>query len=448
MKPWNERLEAAAILLEDGEVPNAVEISSQMILEKPEEVDPIILSAIGMFKAGRVGIAMILYEAALHRVDDRAHVYSNMACCLVQHHPEAALRLLETGLKYDEKSPTLLANMCSAHLALGNYAEALSWAKKCLEIDPDNADATYNSSLALLGIGAWEKGWQRYDVSLGNRYRKEVTFNEHEVRWKPEIDGGVDVLCVYGEQGLGDEVMFASMLERLNDNRKNIIIQCDPKLEGLFRRSFPWALVSGTRGHEWCDWYEKVEAKLEIGGLGNFFAPEPFRQEKYLEADPQRRVMWRAMFDQMGKRPKIGIAWNGGSEDTGSAKRSIPLEMWDALIDGVDADFVSLEYRDGEKHPKVHEFKFGTQTKDYDDTAAMVCELDLIIAVTTTVVDLCGALGKECWALVPSIPPWRYAHEGEKMHFYDSVKVFRQADGDVWPMVLDRVQSALKDRLK
>ena len=78
----------------------------------------------------------------------------------------------------------------------------------------------------------------------------------------------------------------------------------------------------------------------------------------------------------------------------------------------------------------------------------MVAELDLTIAVTTTVVDLCGSLGKECWALAPSVPPWRYGFSGDKMHFYESVKVFRQNHDEDWDAVIERVTKALKARIE
>ena len=445
---FEKRMKDALVLLEDGEFSSAIDLASELIIERPTEADPIIVAAVSLYKVGKPGLAAMMYEAALQRAPDRAHVYSNLACCIVQNHPEEALRLLRKGLDYDQKAPTLLANMCSAHLALGHYAEALEWARKCLEVDPGNRDATYNSSLALLGQGAWRKGWQRYDVSLGNRHRKELFFNPNERRWSPDMKG-VGTLVVYPEQGLGDEILFASMFEHLRDaDRKELIIQCDPRLEGLFKRSFPWATVSGTRDREWCDWYERVDAKLEMGGLGSYFAPNVFRKEKFLEADPCRRTMWRALFNGMGKKPKIGLAWSGGNADTGARKRSIPVEQLTPLVMGVDADFFSLEYRGEGCPPAIHDLRYGTRTRDYDDTAAMVSELDLIVSVTTTVVDLCGALGKECWALAPSIPPWRYGFSGDKMHFYDSVKVFRQKDGEEWAPVIDRVTKALKERFE
>lgn len=125
---------------------------------------------------------------------------------------------------------------------------------------------------------------------------------------------------------------------------------------------------------------------------------------------------------------------------TGKKKRSLSLEDFAPILKAIPATWVSLQYRDGREEIKAFEDKHGirihdwpraTQTKDYDDTAALVAELDLVISVTTAVVHLSGAIGKECWCLAPSKPRWFYGLEGE-LPWYKSVKMFRQKAE--WPI--------------
>jgi len=84
---------------------------------------------------------------------------------------------------------------------------------------------------------------------------------------------------------------------------------------------------------------------------------------------------------------------------------------------------------------------------DYDDLAALVANLDLVISVQTSVVDLAGALGIPCWALCDAAPQWRYGMRGPHMHFYESVRCFRQPEPGNWLSVMAQVHEALTDRL-
>ena len=83
---------------------------------------------------------------------------------------------------------------------------------------------------------------------------------------------------------------------------------------------------------------------------------------------------------------------------------------------------------------------------DYEDTAALIMGLDLVISVCTAVVHLAGALGKEVWVMTPSIPEWRYQASGSEMPWYPSAKLFRQAPGEPWEAVAGRVGNELKRR--
>jgi len=148
---------------------------------------------------------------------------------------------------------------------------------------------------------------------------------------EPYWDGQpVDTLLLCGEQGIGDEVSFASMIPSIK-GVKNLVIECDHRLEGLFARSFPQAEVYGTR------WrpddrvrFEHVtpDAHCLIGSLGQHTRNDDadFDGHPYLVADPERRLQWRALLDTLPGR-KVGIAWRGGKHHTHGAMRSLELEQ-------------------------------------------------------------------------------------------------------------------------
>jgi hypothetical protein len=247
----------------------------------------------------------------------------------------------------------------------------------------------------------WANGWASYHKSLGQGWRERITYNE-----EPEWDGtkGKKVV-VYGEQGIGDQICFASMIP---DASKDIemIIDTHPKLSGLFARSFPQCKVYGTHKLSQKPWNKEdreFDASFPIGQLGEYYrlTDESFPRAAFLKSDDERRLMWKSLFSTK-KKPVIGIAWTGGIQRTGRRFRVSQLEDWLPLFRSVNAHWVSLEYRPSKeidefkaKYPEIDlkEYPWATLTEDYDDTAALVAAMDLVVSVPTSVAHLAGALG-------------------------------------------------------
>jgi hypothetical protein len=310
----------------------------------------------------------------------------------------------------------------------------------------DKAKTRGNLGLALLAVGQWKEGWPLYDAIIGfDKSRRKMQYVNEDV-W----DGSKGkTVVVYEEQGIGDAISFASMLPDAIKDCKHVIVDCSPKLAGLFRRSFPQATVYGSMNGAGEDWRGKHEigASISIGGLGKLYRPTPEScpGTPYLVADEQRALMWKAWFDlQRDKGPVIGLGWSGGLEHTGSRYRVWKLDDLMPLFRAVpNATWISLQYQDAEteieafrkRHPEVdiRQYKHATLTQDYDDTAAMVAALDLVITMQSAVGHLCGALGKEAWVFVNKYGQWRYGlPEQTSIPWYSSVRLFRNVDG--WPL--------------
>ncbi len=170
-------------------------------------------------------------------------------------------------------------------------------------------------------------------------------------------------------------------------------------------------------------------------------------------ADPQRRIMWRALLDSLGPQPKVGIAWSGGISLTQRGARRAALDQLLPILKQ-DAIFVDLEYKDRgadmaaferRRKVKIHTFPWATRTADYDDTAALVAELDLVISVPTAITHLAGALGVPCWCLTHPRPHIHYARHGDKMPYYDSVRLFRREDDNDWAASVREVAGHLRE---
>jgi hypothetical protein len=267
---------------------------------------------------------------------------------------------------------------------------------------------------------------------------------------EPKWDGKpVDNLFVYGEQGLGDEIMYASIIADAMPHAKQIHLECDKRLKGLFKRSFPGVEVHGTRrvAKDWAEGIQ-IDAGCAAGSLAYLYRHDRSAcpRTPYLIADPERRIQWRALFDSW-KKPVIGIAWSGGRASTQRRTRRVGVEAFRPLIERTDAVFVSLQYEDptdeiAESGLPVRHIHRACQSPDFDDTAAFVAELEYIIGVHTTVHHLAGAMGKPSTILVPNPCMWQYA-TGDSLPWYRAQTYHRQRKSESWVDCIRRLEWAL-----
>jgi hypothetical protein len=180
-----------------------------------------------------------------------------------------------------------------------------------------------------------------------------------------------------------------------------------------------------------------------------------YSKQPFLTADPQRRLMYGALLEALGPEAKVGIAWSGGAWHTHSEQRTAPL---DALLPILkqDAHFVSLEYKDradqvaefaDRKGITIHEFPGITCSSDYEDQAALVAELDMVISVPTAIVHLAGALGVPTLCMVNPTPNVHYAGFGDTMPYYGSVTLLRMDKANRWVEVVNAAADTLKEFL-
>ncbi len=441
----------------------AMAAADEVLKNDPKRAEALFLAASALRKGGNDGVAAQLLHMASRIEPKRGAIPLQLAMCLSERHP---LEAYQQALKAQALMPDTmdgLSVLCNLASMLGRHAEALEWAERCEAKHGVVGEVCHNKSFALFALGRWTEAWREFKPSLGmeNRKKRNYHVGKETPRWNPAKHEGA-VVVIYGEQGIGDEVMYASMIpaaiEAARAKGSRVVIECYARNEGLFRRSFPEATVYGTLREGYCEWptHEGVTHRLEMGGLGEFFAPEPFRGGGYLSADRARRAAWRSWFCEVGEndvrpRPRVGVAWTGGSWETGRGRRSLAFDDVLALMRGQDVTFVNLEYEDRRKDlefaPDVLDPHWATKKgADMDDMAAILSNLDLVISVQTSVVDYCGALGVPCWALADEVPQWRYTgfFGDDTMGFYESVKVYRQKQWGEWKPVVQQVARDLK----
>ena len=243
---------------------------------------------------------------------------------------------------------------------------------------------------------------------------------------------------VNGEQGIGDELIYSSFLKDIAKDNK-VVYDCMPRLKSLMARSFenePNIYVSGERWSE-----EQVlpdefmpNARASIASLGQYCRDkdDSFDGKPYLKANEDMKKSIRGLLDSLGPKPKVGIAWTGGTKQSRSQFRQRTLEELTPLLRNKNVDWISLQYKDcDEEIQEIHEkrrikinhYHWITEVKGYDLTAALVSELDLVIAVPTSATQLAGALGTEAWVMVPEITGWLFYRDNYV--WADSVNLFK-----------------------
>lgn len=355
---------------------------------------------------------------------------------------EEGERLLRLALEPDPAWPVAQSNLGWILLEKGDYAQGLKLLDAALARDPDDHETRLMRSYMNLKHGDFEQGWRDFEARQHSRFAVKRPY--HFERWDgAPIQGRT--LLVSSEQGLGDQIMFASCFDEAIARAGHCIIECNPKLVTLFQRSFPRARVypdaSATDSPAWREQAQTVDRQIPMGSLPGLFRKrqEEFpRHAGYLRAAPERIAYWRSRLDALGPGPKIGISWRGGIATTRRHLRSLSLDEFLPIL-RQPASFVSLQYGDcaadlnalGREHgltlPHWQE-----ALDDYDETAALVCALDLVVSVCTAVIHLAGALGKPVWVLVPVVAEWRYLDRGETLPWYPSARLFRQTVAGQW----------------
>jgi tetratricopeptide (TPR) repeat protein len=414
-------------------------------------------------------IALIEYDmcdkalwVAAQAVEREPGSYEAMYCLGLArqklHDPHQALACYESAGRLRSDDAELHDARGSTLQELGRLDEAVAAYDRALALQPDFAPALFHRALARLLMQDFSGGWPGYE--LRRTGAGQTGYAAVAPQWNGEPLAGRTIL-IRREQGLGDEIMFASMLPELVRVAGHCIVECDPRLRKLLGRSFPGATVFGglpERALPVPIARRQVDFEIDMGSLPQFLrrsVTEFPRHAGYLIADPARTAYWRGRLAQLGPGLKVGISWTGGVRKTRRALRSISLPELLPVLSVPGMRFVSLQYTAGaageaaalEARNGIRIEHWPEAIADYDETAALVCALDLVVSVCTAVVHLGGALGRPVWVMAPCSPEWRYGSSGESMPWYPSVRVHRSPAYGDWQPVITSVAHALRQRV-
>ena len=330
--------------------------------------------------------------------------------------------------------------------------EAIACYRRAIEIDPANAKFRSNHGSTLLLVGAFDHGWQEYEYRFGPGagYARRVFPQRY---WEGQNIGGHRVL-VWMEQGIGDELLFASMLPDLLQRSATVVVECAPKLLALFKRSFPDALMVARTDPPDPRTLLDIDYQVAAGSLGRFFRStlESFPSKRgYLTAHMGRVAYWRQRLDKLGTGLKVGFSWRSNNLFGIRAQSCTRIEQWGPIFAVNGVHFVSLQYDECTEELARGRAQFGVSLHtfpevdlfdDIDEAAALTKALDLVISAPTAVSVLSGALGVETWQMSYG-PDWKTFGSGRDP-WHPSITRFERSPNQTWEEIIEGVARCLK----
>jgi hypothetical protein len=351
-----------------------------------------------------------------------------------------------------------LVRLGKMHRVLGESDEALAFFDRAARLQQESAVPLYERGLLKLANGDFAEGWRDYDARWGSdQFAHTRGFVPAQLipllKTAPAKSdlAGKRVLLI-GDQGIGDQVMFASVLPDLQRTAKSILCVCEPRLMRLLQNAFPTVSFIHPSGAQVDS--ESVDVLMAMSSLGSAFrsTSADFPGRPYLKAQADGAARWA---ERLGARPaglRIGVSWRGGVPQTNRIGRSIALQALRPLLELPGCEVVSLQY--GDVAAEIETVNSGLaspirhvppeELSDFQDFADLIETLDIVVSVQNAAVHLAGAMGKACIALLPQNAEWRYLRRGSRMPWYGSVQLIRQAHPGDWAPVISEAADVVR----
>lgn len=469
-------IESTVAALREGRLDLAEQYLTPALDQRPQQ-------AVLWFYYGSLCVARgqnaLGYQCLLKSMELEPHpaVWGNAAACLRNMQLiDSCRNLLRIGLQHDPGNPHMLANLCGSYVNEGDPLPGIECGRQIKDDSEVGPQAKFNLALLHLEAGNLAEGFELY--ATGHHTAREnrtyepdppvLTRELHEHFKAEACQGRPKKLLVYGEQGLGDELMFATMLRDVLFDYK-VVFDSHPRLQYL---------------HEHADWRYRIDvnqaveltgtrkvrdralpsqgchAKVAIGNLARFYRTsfDQFPADAHYAAPQAITAQYREHLTKIAAGRKIvGLATRGGLMQTARLYRMLPMDVIEQLFADPSLMFVSLDYEDMTAlaqwaHQKYGPNKFVWQPSivwhyQYEHTAALVAATDAVVTVPQTVAHLSAAMGHPTYVMTPSRPDWRLGLTGETWYWYPNTntRLLRQ-QGQSWQPALTRLFQLLQAR--
>ncbi|MDP2808957.1 MAG: tetratricopeptide repeat protein [Rhodocyclaceae bacterium] len=472
-------LEQANQLLMAGQRASAAGLYRQALAAEPGNADALHGLGIVAWQEGRLDEARSCLNQAVALRLDNAGYWSILGDIeRMAGDFAAAENCLRRALALQPDSSQALNNMGMVYLAQGRHTEAATLFMGAVQSDPDLAMAHYNLGIALRELNYLDDAIAAYRqaIALNPDFveahvnlaiallldgQLEEGFEEYEWRLKPPFaslpspvaplwGGLIDpdgTLLLYTEQGFGDIIQFIRYIPFIAREGMRVVVRCPAALENLLQGVE--GVASTSRDDEALPPHT---AQLPLLSLPRLFETRIDRVPGNLpciQVPFGRSRVWRERLAGMGETIKVGLRWAGNPANTEDRRRSIPLSCFAGLAGTEQVTFISLDNvpvreADVDAARRIGLMDLSPELTGFVETAALIANLDLVIAVDTAVLHLAGALGRPAWALLRHSPHWPWLLDRDDSPWYPSLRLFRQERAGDWQPVVDRVVATLR----
>ena len=438
-----EVFEKAVALHKAGKYFEADVLYNKVLNGVPEDINLCGCLAELYLMTGRNGLAIHVLSNMLRSAPNLGAGWCQLGVAYRQENRnDFAKAAWERALAIQGDSVEVCNNMAGLYADTASPQEALEWCERALKLAPDDHSVLWNKSLALLTMGEFEEGWKLY----ANRQKKDGWHARDSVQ-APLWDGKpVDRLLIHGEQGVGDEIMFASAIPHVLGLAKNITLEVNAKVAGIAKQTWPeFTVVKDEEAIE-----GRFDAKIPIGSLIGMFG---LNKKPFLSPHPEKVAFYRRELEKLGPGPYVALAWLGGTKQTRAHTRCVTLKDLEPFLNRYTC--VSAQYMPpgAEEHIEADRIKAGLAKindescgGDLHDQAALFKAVDAVVTVQQTAVHVAGGVGAKTFALIGTNPHWRYGVKGDSMPFYSSVNLIRKRTD--WPEVVERALCAVDRELQ
>jgi tetratricopeptide (TPR) repeat protein len=422
---------------------------------------------------GSLSDAIECLRAAIYRMPHEPMLWNTLATALAEEgRADESLVFYGEALRLNPEYARIWHNLGYSYSHLGRLEEALSAYDRALALAThatERMEARHSRSICLLGMGQLDEGFREYEIRHDPEFRSAVIHYTKAPAWKGEDLRGKRILMV-GEQGLGDEFMFATILPdvaRAVGPEGKLQIAVDPRLIPLFARSFPAAEIGDYGDRKLNEKSIRIFCWATKDGDPDYYAPfgtalqffrksaAEFPYEPFLKADPSRAETFRTELAKLGPPPYVGICWRSMVMGTLRHKYYSALDAWAPILKVPGVTFVNLQYGDCAKEMAEAEARIGVKIhalpeldlrNDIEGAAALSEACDLVISAPTAAAALAGAIGRPVWFLCagrvwPQLGTDHYP-------WYAQTRVFTPESFGDWGEVLPRVGAALAEFAK